>query len=164
MTTLKFGDIKLDTTANCAKPISELELSTDADTEDKNAKKDGYIKYNNAKAAEVTLTVILDAGFGCDVRKETLVLITEARTGSLHTLYLDGEKLTPWKMILTEAEATEIQIGLGGEWVHAEVELTFRQGGKTDKDAEIGKNSETATEALKRYQEMMMAVRAAKEG
>lgn len=164
MTTLKFGDIKLDTTENCAKLISELELSTDSDTDDKNAGKDGYIKYKNAKAAEVTLTVILDAGFGCDVRKETLTLIAAARTGDAHPLYLDGEKLMPWEMILTEAEATETQIGLGGEWVHAEVELTFQQGGKTDKNAEIGKSSEAATEALKRYQEMMMAVRRAKEG
>lgn len=132
MTVLTFGTLTLDSTETKTIAITELEISTDADTDDKNSGKDGYIKFNNAKASEVTLTAILDAGFGCDVRQDAVAMVEAARTGDKDYIYLDGEKLLPWKMILTEADVQETQIGPNGKWSHAEVELTWEQGEKKE--------------------------------
>ena len=87
-------------------------------------------KSQNAKPAEISLTVVLNALTGCDVRKEALAFVSEAKAGKQDYFYVGNAKLVTAKLMLTDATISDVEITNGGKWVNAKVQLTMKQSTK----------------------------------
>lgn len=115
--------------------FDDLTIVGKADTEEKTAGTQKYLSYKNGGAISVTMTILLSKFLGCDVREEALAFVNEARTGCRDYLYLDGKKLVTCPLMLTNAEVSQTEIAAGGQWVYAEVKVTFKQSDKCDGEA-----------------------------
>lgn len=115
--------------------FDDLTIVGKADTEEKTAGTQKYLSYKNGGAISVTMTILLSKFLGCDVREEALAFVNEARKGSRDYLYLDGKKLVTCPLMLTNAEVSQTEIAAGGQWVYAEVKVTFKQSDKCDGEA-----------------------------
>lgn len=125
----RWGGHKFVVSRKLVRPFDDLQITGSSETEDK--KKDGqiYVARKNARPTEVTMTVILHAYTGCDVRKESLSFVNDARKGKNDYFYVGRKKLTTYKLLLTEATVKEIEIAPGGTWVSSEIQLTLKQTG-----------------------------------
>ena len=112
--------------------FNDLSVSGTCETEEKESGKEKYVSLKNRKPAEITLTAILDARLGCDVRNEVMTYINEAQKGTSDYIYANGGKLIGCKMMLTSAKASKIEIAPMGKWAYAQVALTFKQATKED--------------------------------
>lgn len=112
--------------------FNDLSVSGTCETEEKESGKEKYVSLKNRKPAEITLTAILDARLGCDVRNEVMTYINEAQKGTSDYIYANGGKLIGCKMMLTSAKASKIEIAPMGKWAYAQVVLTFKQATKED--------------------------------
>lgn len=59
--------------------FSDLQIKGSCELKDKKNSKQGYVSRKGGNATEVTLTIILSAFTGCDVRKEAMAFVKEAR-------------------------------------------------------------------------------------
>lgn len=112
--------------------FSALQIKSAVETENKEYKTQRWTKVKNAKPDEVSLTVLLSAHLGCDVRHEIDSFTTHARKGKKDYFYLGNQKLTPNKLRLVECTAKDIEIGANGTWTRATLQLSFKQGSKLD--------------------------------
>ena len=112
--------------------FNDLSVSGTCETEEKESGKEKYVSLKNRKPAEITLTAILDARLGCDVRNEVMTYINEAQKGTSDYIYANGGKLIGCKMMLTSAKASKIEIAPMGKWAYAQVALTFKQATRED--------------------------------
>lgn len=104
-----------------------LKIKGSCETEDKTSSNQKYVSRKNGKPAEVSLTVVLNSAFGCDVRTEAMNLVSEAASGAKDYFYVGNGKLLPCKLLLTDAQVSEAFIGNGDRWTSAEVALTMKQ-------------------------------------
>lgn len=107
--------------------FSELKIKGSSEMDKKDDDNTGYVSRKGASPTEVSLTVHLNALTGCDVRKEALALIAEARSGEFDYFYVAGSKLVPYKLMLTDAQVSEVEMSPGGTWIKANVALTMKQ-------------------------------------
>lgn len=119
----------------------DLTLRGSAEVEDKVASNQKYAVRKAGNAREVSLTAILSAYLGCDVRSEAAAFVEEATQGESGYFYLGGQKLIAEQLMLIEASTTEVEIGPGGQWVYAKVQLTMRQSEKGDVATDEGTSS-----------------------
>lgn len=109
----------------------DLKITSGSEVEEKKSGTSRYAKFKAAKPADVTLTVVLHAMLGVDVRAETEKLLTEARSGAADYFYMGGKKLLPCRLMLTQASVNEHDV-LNDQWVRCEVQLSFKQAEKYD--------------------------------
>ena len=108
--------------------FTDLKIKGSSEMDKKDDDAQGYVSRKGASPTEVSLTVHLSALTGCDVRKEALQLVKEAREGKFDYFYVGGSKLVPYKLMLIDAQVSEVGMSSGkGKWVSAEVSLSMKQ-------------------------------------
>lgn len=115
--------------------FTDLSIKGSSTTEDKTSNKQKYVARKAGDPYEVSMTVGLDARFGCDVSAEALALAKEAREGASNYLYICGRQLFDCKMMLTEASASDIEFTPAAKWLRCSVKLSFKQASKDDSDS-----------------------------
>lgn len=117
---------------NVIRSFTGLTIKGSSETEDKETGGQKYVSRKSGKPAEISLTVLLSALTGNDVRNEALTFVDEARRGSQGYFYVGGKKLVTCQLMLTDASISETQIASNDVWVGCKVQLTFKQSGKYD--------------------------------
>lgn len=107
-----------------------LTIRGGAEVDEKTSNNQKYVQRKAGNAHELTVTVILSAYLGCDVREEAMAFIEDARNCEEGYFYIAGKKLLPEPLRLTEAQVSEVQLSPSGEMVHAQVQLTMKQSDK----------------------------------
>lgn len=120
---------------NVIRSFTGLTIKGSSETEDKETGGQKYVSRKSGKPAEISLTVLLSALTGNDVRNEALAFVDEARRGSQGYFYVGGKKLVTCQLMLTDASISETQIASNGVWVGCKVQLTFKQSGKYDSES-----------------------------
>ena len=119
-----------------------LTIRGGAEVDEKTSNNQKYVRRKAGNAHELTVTVILSAYLGCDVREEAMAFVEDARNCEEGYFYIAGKKLLPEMLMLTEAQVSEVQLSPTGEMVHAQVQLTMKQSDKGD-----AKGSGSATQS-----------------
>jgi len=127
----KWRKHKFQVKSNLIRSFTDLQIKGSHETETKTKSKQKVETKKNSKATEVTLTIQLSAFTGCNVRKEALQFVTEARSAKKGYFYVGGKKLVKYKLILTDASVKNIEIAHNNKWVSAEVSLTLKQNTKS---------------------------------
>lgn len=109
-----------------------LTIRGGAEVDEKTSNNQKYVQRKAGNAHELTVTVILSAYLGCDVREEAMAFIEDARNCEEGYFYIAGKKLLPETLMLTEAQVSEVELSPSGEMVHAQVQLTMKQSDKGD--------------------------------
>ena len=121
-----------------------LTIRGGAEVDEKTSNNQKYVQRKAGNAHELTVTVILSAYMGCDVRAEAMSFVEDARNCEEGYFYIAGKKLLPETLMLTEAQVSEVELSPTGEMVHAQVQLTMQQSEKGD-----AKGSGSATQSKK---------------
>lgn len=119
-----------------------LTIRGGAEVDEKTSNNQKYVRRKAGNAHELTVTVILSAYMGCDVRAEAMSFVEDARKCEEGYFYIAGKKLLPETLMLTEAQVSEVELSPTGEMVHAQVQLTMKQSDKGD-----AKGSGSATQS-----------------
>lgn len=109
-----------------------LTIRGGAEVDEKTSNNQKYVRRKAGNAHELTVTVILNAYMGCDVRAEAMSFVEDARNCEEGYFYIAGKKLLPEPLMLTEAQVSEVELSPTGEMVHAQVQLTMQQSDKGD--------------------------------
>ena len=149
----KWNNHKFEVSANIIRSFTDLTIKGSSATEDK-GKTDKYVKRKEGKPFEVTFLIKLDKRMGVsDVRKEAMAYISEARKGSKDYITFNGTKLNTFKYMLTDAEASKVDILQTGEWIYCDVKVTFKcaskstgsSGSKSKKKSSSSKKKKTGS-------------------
>jgi hypothetical protein len=123
----KWNGHSFEVSSQIIRSFTDLTIKGSSETENKTSSGHGYVSRKNSKPAEVGITVGLSALTGCDPRSEATAFVNEANAGSSDYFYVGGQKLVPYKLMLTNADVTEVEIAPGGKWVSCKVKLTMKQ-------------------------------------
>ena len=121
---------KFTVSSSVIRGFDDLQIKGSCELASKKKSKQGYAKRKSGNPTEITLTVILNAYAGCDVRKEALAFVAEARDGKQDYFYAGGKKLVSCKLMLTAVNVKETEISPKGTWINAKVTLTMKQSSK----------------------------------
>lgn len=107
-----------------------LQITGSAETENKTFSSEQWTDFVSAKATEITLTAHLNAYLGCDVKKEAMAFVDDARWGKIDYFYVyqdnNCSKLIPQRLMLTSASVSKVVIAPTGKWISADVQLTMK--------------------------------------
>lgn len=117
---------------NVIRGFGNLTIKGSSETDEKATGGQKYVSRKNGKPAEVSITAILSALTGSDVRAEALTFVNEARLGAKGYFYIGGKKLMTCPLMLTDAVVSEAVIAINAAWISCEVKLTLKQCGKYD--------------------------------
>lgn len=135
-----------------------LSIKASNETEDKTKSKQKYVSRKNGKPYEIILTIQLDARLGIsDVKKESVKITEEARSGGKDYFYFGGSKIVNCKFMITEANIDSVEMLSNGVWISCDVKCTWKQctkisgssgsggngkgkGGKSSKNGKKAKN------------------------
>lgn len=129
-TIAQFSDIVFEISSTAALLLHDLKLTAESETDEKTKKKQKYITYKNGKAAQADFEMDVLSAFGQDVRGTVMKLLHTSQRGEGDYFYVGGEKIFPCKMIMTKAEASEIDISPSGAWVRAKISVSMKQADK----------------------------------
>lgn len=110
--------------------FTALTLKAASETKEKTSGNQKYASRKNGKPVEVTMTVTLSALTGCNVRNEATEFAKDAVNGKSDYMYVGEKKIATCKLMLIEANVTEIKIAPSGQWISCQIQLTFRQSSK----------------------------------
>lgn len=130
-----WGGHKFKVTPKMIKSFRDMSIKGSCETEDKTAGSQKYVSRKNGKPTEITFVIDLNALTGAkNVYKEAMSYITEADDGKTDYLYLGSSKVLSTKMMLTQAEITEIATvpGKANKWISCSVKLTLKKGSSKD--------------------------------
>jgi len=122
-----------EVSASLIRCFDDLTIKGSCETEDKKKSKKGYVKRKKGQPREITFNLPLSALLGVtDVRSEALAYVNEAYDGKTGYFYIGTKKLFNSKVMLTNAEISEVitMPGEGQTWVGCTVKLTFKQSSK----------------------------------
>lgn len=112
--------------------IGNFKLSGKCKTKEKTENGQVYVEAESREPAEISVTAILNASFGVDVRSWTERLVEEAQKGGSDYFYMGGKKVAPFKFLLAAAETEEIMISATGKWTRTNVNLTLKQSSQNE--------------------------------
>jgi len=110
--------------------FTELTLKAASEVKEKESGNQKYVARKNGKPVEVTMTITLNATTGCNVREEAMEFAKDAVNGKADYMYVGGKKIAACKLMLIEANVSEISIAPNGQWVSCQIQLSFRQSTK----------------------------------
>lgn len=110
--------------------IKDINISTSSDVEDQEEGGEKFVKRKNSGSYQISLTVILIAALGVDVRGVALSMTEAARCGDTGYFYVGESKLFPSNFMATDAKINDIRMTGNGTWTRCEVTWTLRQCGK----------------------------------
>lgn len=125
-----WGNHTFEVNPTLIRSFTGLTIRGGAEVDEKTSNNQKYVQRKAGNAHELTVTVILSAYMGCDVRAEAMSFIEDARNCEEGYFYIAGKKLLPEPLMLTEAQVSEVQLSPSGEMVHAQVQLTMKQSDK----------------------------------
>lgn len=125
-----WGNHTFEVNPTLIRSFTGLTIRGGAEVDEKTSNNQKYVQRKAGNAHELTVTVILSAYLGCDVREEAMAFIEDARNCEEGYFYIAGKKLLPETLMLTEAQVSEVQLSPSGEMVHAQVQLTMKQSDK----------------------------------
>ena len=126
-----WGKHKFVVSPSLIQSFQDLSIKGSTETTDKTANNQKYVERKAGEAAQVSFTVNLNALTGVkDVYAEAQQYITESMEGKTEYLYMGPSKIIPAKLMLTQAEVTEVVFapGKGNVWISCNVKLTMKQG------------------------------------
>lgn len=144
--------------------FTDLSIKGSCETTDKNSDKQKYVERKYGDIPQISMTIELNAQTGVtDVYGEAQEFVKEATDGAAAYFYMGSSKLIPAKMMLTEAEVTEIVImpGQGDKWISCRVKVKFKQGSVSDGSSggssgdKTGKESDKATVKTYKLKDLM---------
>jgi len=118
---------KFKVDAKSIRGFTGLQIKGHTETEDKVGGNQKFVSRKNSKPTEISLTAILDARLGCDVKTEALQFVSDAYNGCVDWFYLGSSKLATYKLMLTDATVKDIVLSAKGKWIIANVALTLKQ-------------------------------------
>ena len=104
-----------------------LQIKGSTETEDKVGSNQKFVSRKNSKPTEISLTALLDARFGCDVKTEAMQFVADAYNGCTDWFYMGASKLSTYKLMLTDATVKDVILSPKGKWISANVALTLKQ-------------------------------------
>ena len=104
-----------------------LQVKGSSELKDKKDSGQGKVARKGGNPTEVSLTIPINAFTGCDVRKEAMAFVSEARAGKSDYFYVGNKKLVSCKLMLTDATVKEVEITAKGVWKKADVQVTMKQ-------------------------------------
>lgn len=128
----KWNNHTFEVSPGLIRGFTGLQIKGSSETEDKEINKEKFVTRKNAKPTEISLTAVLNALLGCDVRNEAMQFVADAKAGKTGYFYIGNKKLMTCQLMLTEADVSETQITASGKWVSAQVQLSFKQASKDD--------------------------------
>ena len=108
--------------------FQDLQITGSSDVEKSDDNDQGYFSYKGSNPTEITMTAVLHAHAGSNVRTEVENFVMDSKRGINDYIYVGYKKLFATTMILTNASAKKIEIAPNMTWLSAEVSLTFKQG------------------------------------
>lgn len=116
--------------------FEKLTVKASCDTEEKETDGQQYVTRKVGKPLEATLSVLLSAYLGCNVRDEAYAFLNDARSGAKDYFYVGSGKLDTCQLMLTDARMEDIEIAPDGTWTCCSVKLTMKQCTKNDEGSE----------------------------
>ena len=130
MIVAKWKDHVFEISPTVIRGIDAISIKGASEIEEKQSGSQKYVSRKAGKPFDVSFTVLLNGHMGCDVRKEAMTFVREARKGEKGYLYMGGKKLVKTKLMLVEASIDEVAIVPGGQWAKCRVALSMRQTSK----------------------------------
>lgn len=128
-----WGERMFEVSPQAIRSFNDLQIKVSSDMDTVTTGGQQYMKWKNLKATEISLTVHLHSGLGYDVASEAYAWIGDALTrDKKHYFYLNGGKLMPYPLALTDATISNIEINAAGIWTDADVALTMKQAALLD--------------------------------
>lgn len=158
METGRFNGHVFSVTPAAIRSFTGLTLSGSCETDVKESEGQQYVYRKAGKPVASSLTVVLNAMAGCDVRREAMALVEDARKGVMGYLYIGGKKLITSEMLLTEAVVEETAIAPGGAWIRCNVKLTLMQAKKNTDSASSGGTASSEKISVKQETESSTTV------
>lgn len=126
----QFDTLKFEITSRSATLIQGIKMSAGCDTEDESDEKKGYVTRSNGQPLEISFTAVLNAALGVDVKSAVTSILSAAKNGTQSYLYIAGEKIFQFKLMIVKAETEEIVLSPSGAWVRTNVNITLKQSSK----------------------------------
>ena len=129
----RWNNLKFEVSPSVIRSFNDLQIKSGSETETVEENEQQYVKRKNQKPTEVSLTVQLHAGLGYDVNKEANQFLQAAFKGNIKSyFYVGSKKLVPCPLMLTEATISRVMINSAGNWIEADVALSFKQASLLD--------------------------------
>lgn len=125
--TARWGGHIFEVSSKKIQGIKGLSIKGSSETENETSSSQDYVTRKKGSPTEISFTAVLNAYTGCDVEKEVTDFIEDAKNGTKDYLYIFGKKLFTYQIMLTNAHADQVELSPSGNWVKAEVQLTFKQ-------------------------------------
>ena len=108
------------------------DLSIDASVTTEDAEKNGekYVKRKQIGSYSISMTAVLSAALGVDVKAVALQMTEAARNGDTGYFYIGAAKLFPSSFMATSAKISNIEVTASGAWKYCEVNFTLKQASK----------------------------------
>lgn len=126
----KWNGHKFQISASVMRGFTQLQVKGACETTETTASGEKYVTRKNTQPAEIGLTAHLNAFLGCDVRKEAMAFVDEARAGKSDFFYVYQKKqyvkIFKIKMMLVSADVSKVEIAPAGTWASADVALGLK--------------------------------------
>lgn len=132
MDIIRWGDIAFFVSPNQIRGMKDFAISASCETGDSKMDGEKFIKKKNSGAYEVSMTAMLNAFLGENVRETVLKLTEAARLGEENYLYAADNKLLTCKLMMVSAKASNVHYAPDGTWTQADVALTLKQSTKSN--------------------------------
>ena len=129
---IRWRDFVFHANAKEIRGVNGITITASTETEDKTNNGETYVARKNAGATEISLTAILNAYLGIDVKAEAVKMLEAAQSSQTGYFYAGNEKLVPYQFMLIKANTKNVQLSPNGTWIHAEIEMTMKQCTKYD--------------------------------
>ncbi len=126
----QFGELKFEISSSTALLFHNLKMSAECETEEQTDNSQQYISFKNGKAVQISLSAILNASLGIDVKQQATDFLNTAQRGGQGYFYAGGAKVFPFKLMMTKADTEEITIDPSGRWVSTKINVTLKQSSK----------------------------------
>lgn len=123
----QFGELKFEISSSTALLFEKLKLSAECETEEQTNNSQQYVSAKNGKPVQVSLSIILNAALGIDVKVRATEILNAAQRSTQGYFYAGGAKVFPFKLMMTKADTEEITIDPSGRWVSTKINVTLKQ-------------------------------------
>lgn len=126
----QFGELKFEISSSAALLFQGLKMSAECETAEQTGNSQQYVSAKNGKAVQISLSIILNAALGIDVKMQATDILNTAQRGGQGYFYIGGAKVFPFKLMMTKADTEEIAIDPSGRWISTKINVTLKQSTK----------------------------------
>lgn len=142
---VKWDDVEFGLFGNQVYGIEDLSITGSCETEEHKEVTEKYVKSTASAPYEISMTGILDAQLGADVKKTALRLTEAARLSEKGYFYTGDSKLFACRFMMLSAEICDINMNPKGAWLSCKVKMKLKQcdkySGKDTSSSSSGRGS-----------------------